>query len=131
MKLRPDLVIADISLPTMSGLDLIKELRRTAPDVPTLVLSMHPAAQFARRALKAGAAGYLTKDTAPGASVCEGDCLTNWPALAVAADGSVAAGETKAWSMGLASLPVAAIRTATISGVTCRSEWAYCASCAS
>lgn len=60
-----DVVVADISLPAMSGLDLIKELRRTSPKVPAVVLSMHPAAQFARRALKAGAAGYLTKDSAP------------------------------------------------------------------
>ena len=60
-----DVVVADISLPAMSGLDLIKELRRTSPTLPTVVLSMHPAAQFARRALKAGAAGYLTKDSAP------------------------------------------------------------------
>lgn len=60
-----DVVVADISLPTMSGLDLIKELRRTSPNMPTVVLSMHPAAQFARRALKAGAAAYLTKDSAP------------------------------------------------------------------
>jgi DNA-binding NarL/FixJ family response regulator len=60
-----DLVIADISLPGASGLDLIKELHRLYPTVPALVVSMHPAAQFARRALSAGAAGYLTKDSAP------------------------------------------------------------------
>ena len=60
-----DIVIADISLPGMSGLDLIKELQRLHPALPTLVVSMHPAAQFARRALSAGAAGYLTKDSAP------------------------------------------------------------------
>lgn len=60
-----DVIVADISLPTMSGLDLIKELRRTSPNMPTVVLSMHPAAQFARCALKAGAAAYLTKDSAP------------------------------------------------------------------
>lgn len=60
-----DVVVADISMPGMSGLDLIKELQRLHPTVPTLVLSMHPAAQFARRALKAGAAGYLTKDSPP------------------------------------------------------------------
>ena len=60
-----DVVVADISLPGMSGLDLIKELRELYPKLPTVVLSMHPSAQFARRALKAGAAGYLTKDTAP------------------------------------------------------------------
>jgi DNA-binding NarL/FixJ family response regulator len=60
-----DIVIADISLPGRSGLDLIKDLRALYPRLPTLVLSMHPVAQFARRALKAGAAGYLTKDSAP------------------------------------------------------------------
>jgi DNA-binding NarL/FixJ family response regulator len=60
-----DIVIADISLPGASGLDLIKEIQRQHPDVPTLVLSMHAAAQFARRAIAAGAAGYLTKDSPP------------------------------------------------------------------
>jgi DNA-binding NarL/FixJ family response regulator len=60
-----DVIVADISMPGMSGLDLIKELHRLHPGVPALVLSMHPAAQFARRALKAGAAGYLTKDSPP------------------------------------------------------------------
>jgi two-component system invasion response regulator UvrY len=62
---RWDIVIADISLPGSSGLDLIKEIQRLHPDVPILVLSMHPAAQFARRAMAAGAAGYLTKDSPP------------------------------------------------------------------
>jgi DNA-binding NarL/FixJ family response regulator len=56
-----DLMIADISLQGMSGLELIKEVRRIRPTLPTLVLSMHPASQFARRALSAGAVGYLTK----------------------------------------------------------------------
>lgn len=58
-----DLVIADLSLPGMSGLELIKELRRVKPTLPALVLSMHPPSQFARRALSAGAIGYLTKDS--------------------------------------------------------------------
>ena len=60
-----DVVVADISLPGTNGLDLIKELRRLQPALPTIVLSMHPASQFARRALAAGATGYLTKDSAP------------------------------------------------------------------
>jgi DNA-binding NarL/FixJ family response regulator len=60
-----DLVVADISLPGMSGLDLVKRLKELYPNLPTLVMSMHPASQFARRAIGAGAAGYLTKDSAP------------------------------------------------------------------
>jgi hypothetical protein len=58
-----DLVIADISMPGMSGLELVKELRKVRPTLPTLVLSMHPPSQFARRALSAGAVGYITKDS--------------------------------------------------------------------
>jgi DNA-binding NarL/FixJ family response regulator len=60
-----DIVLLDISLPGPSGLDLIKHLRRHHPGLPLLVVSMHPAAQFARRALSAGALGYLTKDSPP------------------------------------------------------------------
>jgi two-component system invasion response regulator UvrY len=60
-----DVVLLDISMPGPSGLDLIKQLRREHPALPLLVVSMHPAAQFARRALSAGALGYLTKDSAP------------------------------------------------------------------
>jgi len=60
-----DVVLLDISMPGPSGLDLIKQLRRERPALPLLVVSMHPAAQFARRALSAGALGYLTKDSAP------------------------------------------------------------------
>jgi DNA-binding NarL/FixJ family response regulator len=60
-----DLVVADISLPGMSGLDLVKRLKELYPNLPTLVMSMHPASQFARRAVGAGAAGYLTKDSPP------------------------------------------------------------------
>jgi DNA-binding NarL/FixJ family response regulator len=59
-----DIVILDISLPGKSGLDVLKELRRAHPDLPVLVLSMHPEEQFAVRALRAGAAGYVTKRTA-------------------------------------------------------------------
>jgi DNA-binding NarL/FixJ family response regulator len=58
-----DLVIADLSMPGPSGLELIKEVRRISPALPTLVLSMHPPSQFARRALSAGAMGYISKDS--------------------------------------------------------------------
>jgi DNA-binding NarL/FixJ family response regulator len=60
-----DVVVLDVTLPRASGLDVLKEIRRDYPSLPVLVLSMHPAAQFARRALAAGASGYLTKDSAP------------------------------------------------------------------
>jgi DNA-binding NarL/FixJ family response regulator len=60
-----DVMVLDLTLPGMSGLDLLKDLRRERPALPVLVLSMHPPDQFARRAMNAGAAGYLTKDSAP------------------------------------------------------------------
>jgi two-component system, NarL family, invasion response regulator UvrY len=60
-----DVVVLDITLPGVSGLDLLKEIREQQPALPILILSMHPAAQFARRVLAAGASGYLTKDSAP------------------------------------------------------------------
>jgi DNA-binding NarL/FixJ family response regulator len=60
-----DVFVVDISLPGTSGLDLIKELHRLRPALPTLALSMHPAVQFARRAINAGAVAYLTKDSEP------------------------------------------------------------------
>ena len=59
-----DVVILDVSLPDKSGLDVLKELQQIRPRLPVLVLSMHPEEQFAVRALRAGAAGYVTKKTA-------------------------------------------------------------------
>ena len=60
-----DVMVLDLTLPGMNGLDLLKDLRRERPALPVLVLSMHPSDQFARRAMHAGASGYLTKDSAP------------------------------------------------------------------
>jgi len=60
-----DLVILDISMPGKSGLDILDDLHRLRPKLPILLLSMHPEGQFARRALKSGAAGYLTKESVP------------------------------------------------------------------
>jgi DNA-binding NarL/FixJ family response regulator len=60
-----DLVLLDLSLPDRDGLDVLKQLRREHPSIRVLVLTMHSEDQFAIRALKAGAAGYLTKDGAP------------------------------------------------------------------
>lgn len=60
-----NLVIADLSLPGMSGLDLIGRIRSDYPGVAVLVLSMHSEEQYALRAFQAGASGYVTKDAAP------------------------------------------------------------------
>lgn len=60
-----DVMVLDLTLPGASGLELLKDLRRERPALPVLVLSMHPPDQFARRAMNAGASGYLTKDSAP------------------------------------------------------------------
>lgn len=60
-----DVVVLDITMPGRSGLDVLKELRQCYPKLPVLVLSMHPEDQFAVRVLKAGAAGYLTKENVP------------------------------------------------------------------
>ena len=60
-----DVMVLDLSLPGTSGLDLLKDLRRERPTLPVLVLSMHSPDQFARRAMNAGASGYLTKDSNP------------------------------------------------------------------
>ena len=60
-----DVLILDFSMPGKSGLDVLKQLRREHPSLPVLVLSMHPEAELAPRLLKAGASGYLTKESAP------------------------------------------------------------------
>jgi DNA-binding NarL/FixJ family response regulator len=62
---RYDVVLLDITMPGMHGLDVIKQLSKESPRLPILVLSIHPEEQYAVRALRAGAAGYLTKDRAP------------------------------------------------------------------
>jgi two-component system invasion response regulator UvrY len=58
-----DVVVLDISLGDRSGLEVMKELKQIRPQLPVLILSMHSEEQFARRAFKAGAAGYVTKDS--------------------------------------------------------------------
>jgi len=63
-KLRPDMVIMDISLKGVYGMDLIKDIRDGFPKLPVLVLSMHDELLFAERALRAGARGYITKQEA-------------------------------------------------------------------
>lgn len=67
MHTNPDiaLVILDISMPGKNGVDVLKILKDNYPALKVLMLSMHPEDQYAVRALKAGASGYLTKSTAP------------------------------------------------------------------
>lgn len=58
-----DVVVLDISLGDRSGLEVLREMKHIRPRLPVLILSMHSEEQFARRAFRAGAAGYITKDS--------------------------------------------------------------------
>jgi DNA-binding NarL/FixJ family response regulator len=60
-----DVVVLDIGMPGPSGLDILKQIRRESLNLPVLILSVYPEEQYAVRALKAGASGYLTKESAP------------------------------------------------------------------
>jgi DNA-binding NarL/FixJ family response regulator len=59
-----DVVVLDLTMPGRSGLEVLKEIKRSRPKLPVLILTMHPEDQFAVRLFKAGAAGYLTKESA-------------------------------------------------------------------
>ena len=59
-----DLVLLDISLPDINGLEVLKEIRKKKPKLPILIISMYPEEQYAHRAMKAGAQGYVTKRSA-------------------------------------------------------------------
>ncbi len=60
-----DVLVLDLNMPGISGLEILRVLKQERPDLPVLVLSMHAEDQYAVRCLKAGAAGYLTKESAP------------------------------------------------------------------
>jgi DNA-binding NarL/FixJ family response regulator len=62
---QPDVAVIDISMPGLDGLEVISQLNRIAPDLPTLVLTMHEEEQYVVRAIEAGAMGYITKQSAP------------------------------------------------------------------
>jgi two-component system, NarL family, invasion response regulator UvrY len=60
-----DVVVLDISLPDLSGFEVLKEIKRAHPGLPVIFLTLHSEEQFATRSLRAGASGYLTKEAAP------------------------------------------------------------------
>jgi len=60
-----DLIVLDIAMPGRGGLDILKEIKNKKPRLPVLILSMYPEDQYAVRVLKAGASGYMTKESAP------------------------------------------------------------------
>ena len=62
---RPDVVVVDISMPGMDGLEVVTQLQAHDPDLPTIILTMHEEAQYVVRAIEAGAMGYITKQSAP------------------------------------------------------------------
>lgn len=59
-----DVVVSDLSMPGRSGLDALQQIKNSQPNLPVLILSIHPEEHYALRVLKAGASGYLSKDTA-------------------------------------------------------------------
>ena len=64
-KLRPDIIIADISMAHLNGIDALVQLRQHDPEVRVIFLTMHPEVAYARRAFEAGATGYVLKHSAP------------------------------------------------------------------
>jgi two-component system invasion response regulator UvrY len=60
-----DVIVLDVTLPDRSGLDVLKEIKRERPKLPILILSAYPEEEYAVRALRAGAAGYVTKKASP------------------------------------------------------------------
>ncbi len=65
MKEEWDVIVSDISMPGRSGLEILQQIKEYYPKLPVLILSVHPEDQYAIRVLKAGASGYLNKDSAP------------------------------------------------------------------
>jgi DNA-binding NarL/FixJ family response regulator len=74
---RWDAVVLDVNLPGRSGLELLSDLKRERPEVPVLILTVHSEEQYAVRALKSGASGFLTKESAPEKLVDAVRCISS------------------------------------------------------
>lgn len=75
-KLQPDVIVADITMPQLNGIDALASLRKDSPGIKVVFLTMHQDVAYARRALEAGASGYLLKHSAPaGTGDCTFDCV--------------------------------------------------------
>lgn len=72
-----DVVLLDIGLPDMNGVDVLMQIKRRRPQLPVLILSMHPEEQFAVNLLRAGASGYVPKEAAPDQLVSAIRTVTN------------------------------------------------------
>jgi DNA-binding NarL/FixJ family response regulator len=95
-KLRPDLVLMDLSMPKMNGLDAIAEVKNHCPDTKVLVLTVHKAEEYVFESLKAGADGYLLKDaTHNELMLAVGNVLEGKPYLSPGISGNLVAGYLK------------------------------------
>jgi len=64
-KLRPDVIVADISMPLLNGIDSVRQIKKTHEDIKVVFLTMHPDVTYAASAFEAGASGYVLKHSAP------------------------------------------------------------------
>jgi DNA-binding NarL/FixJ family response regulator len=64
-KLRPDVIVADISMPMLNGIEAVMQIKKVHPEIKVVFLTMHPDAAYAVSAFKAGASGYVLKSSAP------------------------------------------------------------------
>jgi DNA-binding NarL/FixJ family response regulator len=64
-KLRPDVIVADISMPMLNGIDAVRQIKKAHPEITVVFLTMHPDAAYAVSAFKAGGSGYVLKSSAP------------------------------------------------------------------
>ncbi|MBW3557431.1 MAG: response regulator transcription factor [Actinobacteria bacterium] len=98
LELTPDVVLMDISMPVLDGVEATRQVRRQCPATQVVVLTMHADADLVRRALQSGAAGYLTKD-------CSVDEVAEAVRLAASGDVAVSGGLAAALLHQAASLP--------------------------